>query len=230
MKHLATDYRMEQAASCVVRQAPFRGVGTTRDLRTRSCGPTMRDMETPIYTIGYGARSLDDFLAVLASHRIAYLVDVRSAPYSRFKPEFSRNALEAQLSAHGIRYLYLGDMLGGQPDDPTCYADGKVIYDAVAQRPAFREGLARVERAFRRQLRVALMCSEGKPEQCHRSKLIGQALAALGIPVVHIDEDGALIAQEDVIHELTDGQLNLFGDPEFTSRKRYRKELPEDAD
>jgi uncharacterized protein (DUF488 family) len=186
-------------------------------------------MDTPIYTIGYGARTMDDFLRTLADHRIAYLVDVRSAPYSRFKPEFSKDALKTRLTAAGIRYIYLGDKLGGQPDDPACYADGKVVYAAVAELPAFREGLGRVEQAFRQQLRVALMCSEGKPEQCHRSKLIGQELAGLGIPVVHIDENDALVQQEDVIFELTDGQLSLFGDPEFTSRKRYRKES-EDAD
>jgi len=157
------------------------------------------------------------------------LIDVRSAPYSRFKPEFSKNALEAHLREHGIRYIYLGDKLGGQPDDPTCYADGKVIYDEVRQRSFFQEGLTRLVAAFRRRLRVVLMCSEGKPEQCHRSKLIGQALVEQGIPVTHIDENGELVSQADIINELTDGQLSLFGDPDFTSRKRYRKEEPDDA-
>ncbi len=187
------------------------------------------DHIVPIHTIGYGSRTLDDFVTVLKTHEIDYVIDVRSAPYSRFKPEFSKNALEAHLREHGIRYIYLGDKLGGQPDDPTCYADGKVIYDEVRQRPFFHEGLARLEAAFRRRLRVILMCSEGKPEQCHRSKLIGQALVELGIPVTHIDENGELVSQADVINELTDGQLSLFGDPDFTSRKRYRKEEPDDA-
>lgn len=182
------------------------------------------DPLVPIYTIGYGARTMDDFLRVLKTHDITYLIDVRSAPYSRYKPEFSKDALEGHLREAGIRYVYLGDRLGGQPDDPTCYADGKVVYDEVKQRPFFQEGLARVEAAFRRRLRVALMCSEGKPQQCHRSKLIGQALTERGIPVNHIDEHDALISQDDVIAELTDGQLSLFGDLDFTSRKRYRKE------
>ena len=187
------------------------------------------DHSIPIYTIGYGSRTLDDFVSVLKTHEIGYLIDVRSTPYSRFKPEFSKNALEAHLSEHGIRYIYLGDKLGGQPDDPTCYADGKVIYDEVRQRSFFQEGLTRLEAAFRRRLRVVLMCSEGKPEQCHRSKLIGQALVEQGIPVTHIDENGALVSQAEIINELTDGQLSLFGDPDFTSRKRYRKEEPDDA-
>jgi len=187
------------------------------------------DQPIPVHTIGYGSRTLDDFVAVLKAHGIAYLIDVRSAPYSRFKPEFSKNALEVYLREQGIRYIYLGDKLGGQPDDPTCYADGKVIYDEVRQRSFFQEGLTRLVAAFRRRLRVVLMCSEGKPEQCHRSKLIGQALVEQGIPVTHIDENGELVSQADIINELTDGQLSLFGDPDFTSRKRYRKEEPDDA-
>jgi hypothetical protein len=65
------------------------------------------------------------------------------------------------------------------------------------------------------------MCSEGRPEQCHRSKLIGEALAAAGIPLYHIDEDGTLLSQTEVIDRLTHGQLDLFGQPAFTSRKRY---------
>jgi hypothetical protein len=83
----------------------------------------------PIYTIGYGNRSLDSFIATLQQYQIAYLVDVRTAPYSRFKPEYSKEALAAALQAKGIRYLFLGDKLGGRPPDPTCYTDGKVDYE-----------------------------------------------------------------------------------------------------
>lgn len=178
-----------------------------------------------IYTIGYGSREMTAFVAALKAHEIAYLVDVRSAPYSKFKPEFSRNALEAALKEHGIRYIYMGDQLGGQPKDADCYdADGKVLYDRIAGKDFYRAGIARLERAFRQGRRVAIMCSEGKPEMCHRSKLIGATLEAQGIPVLHIDEEDRLQTQADVVFELTDGQLSLFGEPEFTSRKRYRQE------
>lgn len=176
----------------------------------------------PIYTIGYGSRSLDDFLATLARYEIAYLVDVRTAPYSRFKPEYSKEALAAALQAHGIRYLYLGDQLGGRPTDPACYTDGKVDYEKVKVQSWYAAGIARVQAAFQQQARVALMCSEGKPDQCHRSKLIGASLTELAIPVLHIDETGAPRTQDEVLADLTHGQLSLFGEPTFTSRKRYR--------
>ncbi len=179
-----------------------------------------------VYTIGYGSRSLADVVRVLQAHRIGYVLDIRSAPYSRFKPEFSKDALEAGLRGHGIRYLYLGDQLGGRPADRDCYVDDKVVYALVKEKAFYRAGLARVQAAFAKGLRVALLCSEGKPEECHRSKLIGPSLVELGIPVLHIDEHDALRTQDEVIGDLTDGQLSLFGDHDFTSRKRYQAEAP----
>lgn len=179
---------------------------------------------TPLFTIGYGARTLDAFLAVLQAHRVVYLIDVRSAPYSKFKPEFSKNALEAAVIAAGLRYVYMGDALGGQPQDPTCYEDGKVLYDRVRERDFFKEGIARLRKAAGQRLRAAIMCSEGKPEQCHRTVLIGQVLTELGVPVLHIDENDALIGQEEALGRRTGGQLSLLDDPEFKSRKRYRKQ------
>ena len=175
----------------------------------------------PIYTIGYGSRSVDELIATLRQYNIAYLVDVRSAPYSRYKPEYSKEALAAALQAQGIRYLFLGDKLGGRPADPACYSDGKVDYEKVKEQPFYQAGVERVQQAFRQQARIVLMCSEGKPTQCHRSKLIGASLTHLEIPVIHIDEQGAPQSHADVMFELTSGQLSLFGDPTFTSRKRY---------
>jgi uncharacterized protein (DUF488 family) len=174
-----------------------------------------------LHTIGYGARTLDELVAALKAYRIDYLLDVRSAPYSKFKPEFSKDALEAALKLRGIHYLFMGDTLGGQPRHPHCYTDGKVDYDQVRQQPFFHAGLERLRKAHEQRVRAALMCSEGRPEQCHRSKMIGEALAAAGIPVRHIDENGELLTQTQVMHRLTGGQLDLFGGPALTSRKRY---------
>jgi uncharacterized protein (DUF488 family) len=202
---------------------------------TGATDPSAGPAPPTLYTIGYGARSIDEFLAALQAHQVGCLVDVRSAPYSRFKPEFSRQELENRLRQHGIRYVYMGHQLGGQPPDRDCYVDGKVVYELVKEKTFYREGIARLQSALCGGLRVALMCSEGKPEMCHRGKLIGESLTELGIPVLHIDEDGVLRTQAEVVYELTDGQLSLFGEHEFTSRRRYRAAEPvrptgEDAD
>lgn len=175
----------------------------------------------PVHTIGYGSRSFEQFIAVLQKHAIAYLIDVRSAPYSRYKQDFSKRELEHALQQHGIRYVFMGDMLGGQPDDADCYVDGKVDYERVKNTQDYQQGIQRLQTAFEQQQRVVLMCSEGKPETCHRSKLISATLTDLAIPVVHIDEEDALQTQQQVIDRLTGGQLDLFGEPTFQSRKRY---------
>jgi uncharacterized protein (DUF488 family) len=95
--------------------------------------------------------------------------------------------------------------------------------------PFFQGGLQRLRAALEQQRRAVLMCSEGRPEQCHRSKLIGEALAAAGLPLWHIDEDGQVLTQTQVIDRLTQGQLDLFGQASFTSRKRYGPR-PEDEE
>ena len=175
----------------------------------------------PIYTIGYGARTMEAFIEALKAYQINVLIDVRSAPYSRYKPEFSREELDKRLRLNGIRYVYMGDQLGGQPADRDCYVDDKVDYDLVKEKAFYRTGIGRIRKAFQQQLRVVLMCGEGKPEACHRSKLIGATLKDLGIPVSHIDENDQPRTQDEIVYELTDGQLSLFGEPAFTSRKRY---------
>ena len=164
----------------------------------------------PIYTIGYGSRSIEQFIEVLQQHEIAYLIDVRSTPYSRYKPEFSKEALEAKLQQHRIRYVFMGDTLGGHPDDETCYdAKGQVDYEKVKNTEIYQRGIERLQTAFAQQQCIALMCSEGKPEHCHRSKLIGASLTAQDLPVIHIDENDEQQTQDDVIERLTKGQMFL---------------------
>ena len=182
----------------------------------------------PIYTIGYGGRSIKHFVEVLQKYAIAYLIDVRSAPYSRYKPEFSKAALAEELQGHGIAYVFMGDMLGGRPADEACYVNGKVEYEKVKTTVFYQRGIQRIRTAFDQQRRIALMCSEGKPENCHRSKLIGATLTEQDIPVTHIDENDKRRSQIQIIARLTDGQLSLFGEQRFRSRKQYRRKEESD--
>ena len=175
----------------------------------------------PIYTIGYGSRSIAEFIKVLHQHEIAYLIDVRSAPYSRYKPEFSKASLANELEQHGIRYVFMGDTLGGRPDDETCYVNGKLDYEKVKETEYYQRGIERLHTAFSQQHSLVLMCSEGKPEECHRCKLIGATLTTQEIPVIHIDENDTQVTQENVVERLTGGQLSMFGEETFHSRKKY---------
>lgn len=174
----------------------------------------------PIYTIGYGNRTIETFISLLQQYGIEYVVDIRTAPYSKYNQDFSKTALQEKLTTHGIGYLFLGDQLGGKPKDEFYYTDGKVDYDKLNQAEFYQTGIARLRIALQKQYRVALMCSELKPEMCHRSKLIGQTLDQGEIVVQHIDETGLLKTQLEVINRLTQGQLSFF-EQTFTSRKKY---------
>jgi uncharacterized protein (DUF488 family) len=185
--------------------------------------------QPPIFTIGYGAREIDAFLAVLQAHEIAFLIDVRSRPYSRFKPDFSKHALSQHLERVGVHYVFMGDQLGGQPEGAAFRdKDDKILYEEVARQPFYLQGINRVRKAYQQQLRVVLMCSEGKPEQCHRYVLIGNSLDEANVPVIHIDENNEELTQGEVRIRIQKGQLSLPG-LEF-DRKSSRKRYPQGDD
>lgn len=177
-------------------------------------------MAGSIITLGYGNRSLDELIALLRGESVQYLIDVRTSPHSRFKPEFSAAPLDASLKAVGIRYVFMGDSLGGRPPDPTCYQDGHVVYEIVQKQTFFAVGIERLVKAVQQDLKVCLLCSEGRPTDCHRSKLIGVALGAIGIQVVHIGASGEYLTQAEVIASLESAQGDLFGQ-QLRSRKAY---------
>lgn len=176
-----------------------------------------------IYSIGHGNKKLEDFLNELNSFKINYLVDVRTSPYSKYNPQYNREMLKVDLVKVKITYVYLGDTLGGLPSDRSCYVDDKVDYNLIKEKDFFKEGLARLIVANEKNLNVAIMCSETKPEECHRSKLIGQELLKKGILLHHIVALEKTKEQLTVMNELTKGQLvDLFGNEKsFTSRKKY---------
>jgi uncharacterized protein (DUF488 family) len=168
--------------------------------------------QIPIYTIGHGNRTLEEFISLLQRYEIAFVIDVRSQPYSRYTPHFSRDALQASLQEQQMRYVFMGDALGGRPEDEQCYVNGKPEYAIIKTKPFFLQGIERLRTAWEKQLRVALVCSEAKPQDCHRSKLISNTLVEQGIAVAHIDERGLCKDQAEINNLLTGGQQLLFAD------------------
>ncbi len=178
-----------------------------------------------IYSIGHGNKQIDAFINELKSFDISYLLDIRSNPYSKWNPAFNKQPLETTLKEHNITYVFLGDKLGGLPSDRSCYDEsGKVVYERIKEKDFFREGLKRLLRANEKQVRLAVMCSESKPEECHRSKLVGQELLKSGVSMNHIVSPKLAKSQETVMTELTKGlgTVDLFGNTkEFVSRKPH---------
>jgi uncharacterized protein (DUF488 family) len=142
-----------------------------------------------VLTIGHSHHPVEAFIALLLQHGVTALADVRSAPYSRFAPQFNREALARSLKTSGIKYVFLGRELGARSDDRSCYEHGRVQYARLARTDGFRSGLTRVIRGAN-DYHVALMCAEKEPLECHRALLVARALDELGIPVEHILPDG----------------------------------------
>ena len=183
--------------------------------------------EYRIFTIGHGGRSLEEVADQLKKQGIEFVVDVRSQPYSRFQPEFSKDALAHHLARFGLRYIFMGDQLGGRPEDPTCYTDnGNVDYAECRQREFFQEGIRRLLTACERGYSLALLCSEGNPANCHRSGLIGNELDDCDVQVFHLMPDGGHMLQSEVIQQRTKGRIPLPGFDLVSSKPVVdRKEL-----
>ena len=212
---------------------------------------------SPVVTIGHSNHAPDTFAALLRQHGVNEVVDVRSAPYSRYLPHFNKEHLAESLEEAGIRYSFLGKELGGQPAERAFYDDdGRVMYDKLAATAAFKGGFEHVldaaavhpstssgrtaaecvegrmaaecvegQTAAPPAQRLALMCSEKEPLDCHRTLLIGQTLAKRGVAVAHIHADGSLETHEDAMNRL----LDSFKLPHNGDLFRSREAVIEDA-
>lgn len=173
----------------------------------------------PIFTVGHSTHSLEEFVALLKKYGVDVLADVRSAPYSRFNPHFNRETLAKELKVLGIVYVFLGRELGARSEDPACYEDGRVQYQCLARAPLFLSGIDRVlHGAFK--YKIALMCAEKDPIECHRSLLVARKIFELGVPVIHIKADGNI----ENHHEMESRLLAACNLPEgdmFKSREEF---------
>lgn len=174
-------------------------------------------MQKSVFTIGHSTHTQESFIALLRQHRITALGDVRSTPYSRANPQFNREVLRKVLRRCGIVYVFLGKELGGRSEDPACYEHGKVRYDRLARTELFRHGLERVQEGMKK-YRLALMCAEKEPLECHRTILVARHLAALGLDVEHIHVDGRLESHAAAVSRLA-RLLSLPEDDMFRSRE-----------
>ncbi len=178
-----------------------------------------------VFTIGHSTHSWDRFVALLRGANVTAIADVRTSPYSRHSPQFSRDSLRADLQLNGISYVFLGKELGGRPSGHRFYCDGVADYEKMAHAPEFTKGLDRViERA--KKYRIALMCSERDPLDCHRCLLVGRALALRGVRVNHILDDGSIVSQNQIEEALLRlagrDAADLFAPPSERLATAYR--------
>ena len=162
----------------------------------------MKGTRHPIYTIGHSSHPIDTFVLMLQRHRVDEVVDVRSSPYSSYMPHFNSEVIGRVLDQIGVRYVFSGRELGGRPMDPSCYGlDGRVRYDKVANTDQFDHSIRDLTR-WANGRRLALMCTEKDPLDCHRALLVAQSLVAYEVDVEHILADGSLENHDDALDRL----------------------------
>lgn len=174
-----------------------------------------------LYTVGHSNHSHERFMELLARHSISAIADVRSSPYSRYMPEYNMPVVESVLQKAGVADVFLGLELGARRSENSCYVEGRARYERIAQLPLFREGLDRLFQGIKR-YRVALMCAEEDPINCHRTILVCHEIKKLRpeLDILHIHGDGAAEPQQELearlvaLHHL---QPELFGDLTTTS-------------
>ena len=144
-----------------------------------------------LYTIGHSTHSIECFLDLLKNNDVNVIADVRSYPNSRFNPQFNKDDLALSLREHNVKYVFLGDEFGARSSDSSCYIDGQVQFDRLANTELFKTGINRVRQGIERGYKIALMCAEKEPLDCHRTVLVSRNLAKNGFNVVHILGDGS---------------------------------------
>jgi uncharacterized protein (DUF488 family) len=148
-------------------------------------------MTVEVLTIGHSTLPVEALIERLLRHGATAIADVRSMPQSRFNPQFNRERLATALKAAQIDYVFLGKELGARSNDESCYVDDKVQYRLLAQTELFQSGLQRVMEGAA-SYRIALMCAEKEPLDCHRTILVARELIRQGVAIQHILADGSL--------------------------------------
>ena len=146
-----------------------------------------------IWTIGHLTLAAADFIALLQSHDIRLVADVRRFPSSRRHPQFNRESLAASLAAAGIEYRHLHELGGRREPRPDSENTGwrepgfRGYADHMQTEP-FRTGVAKLLDAAGGK-HLAIMCAEKAWQNCHRG-LVADHLKASGIEVLHVLDHG----------------------------------------
>lgn len=160
------------------------------------------------------------FIKLLKKYEITALCDIRRIPYSSHAPQYIKTNLELELNHHGIKYLYIGDKLGG------------------FQKPVKNDLLKGIEQVKKHAQinQTVIMCSERDPSKCHRSFLLSPLMLSRNISVHHILPEGQLICHKELEEILLnryfpdEKQISLFDtnkNRQELLKKAYQKRLKE---
>lgn len=165
-----------------------------------------------LFTIGHSTHSLDYFRELLNAYDVNCVVDVRQVASSTYNPQYNEKNLKPYLLQNGIVYVHMGTEFGARPRIPELLdTDGKVDFDKVRKSEMFLNGIVRLKKGLEKGYRIALMCSQSDPFDCHRFVLIAYYLVHHGFSVKHILKDKTCIDNTILEKQLLE---------------KYRKKLP----
>ncbi|MFL9501978.1 DUF488 family protein [Rhodopseudomonas palustris] len=179
-----------------------------------------------VLTVGHSTLTYERFLELLQGASITAVADVRSMPFSRHFPHFNRESLCDRLRKDEVAYVFLGAELGGRPKGRRFFYDGVADYEKMARTLDFARGLERVIEGSKK-YRIAMMCSEHDPLDCHRCLLVGRALHERGVTVRHILGSGKVLDHRQIEQELMNlsgkSDVDLFDAPSKRLAAAYRE-------
>ena len=154
-------------------------------------------MQNTLYSVGHSNQTLEEFLALIMVYGINCIVDVRSVPASKYSPQFNQENLKSFLLVNNVHYLHFGVEFGARRTD-SIGENGQVDFELAAKTPSFTSGVLRIFRGQERGYRIAFMCSEADPLECHRFALVSRYFYDTGVDVQHILKDAKLASHESL--------------------------------
>ncbi len=161
-----------------------------------------------LYSIGHSSQTQEEFLALLSLHGVNCIVDVRSVPASKYSPQFNQENLKWFLKSQGVHYLFFGEEFGARRTDCIDEKVGQVNFEWAVETINFKQGVVRLMNGLEKGFRIALMCSEAEPLECHRFSLVSRYFYDQGLDVQHILKDGKLASHDKLEKEMIEGYLH----------------------
>ncbi len=192
-------------------------------------------MDRILLSIGHSQHKVDYFIDMLKNHNVNYILDVRSTPYSQFAANYNKENIRSILQDNGIEYAFMGNYFGARPMDSTLYSPaGYLDFEKVVTSSRFKKGFESVVKGVEQGYRIAFMCTEKDPIECHRAILVTNAFYKAGYLIEHIMPDNTIQTQKDLNDRLLDmyyadrNQLSLFASENLSDEQclieAYRKQ------
>lgn len=179
-----------------------------------------------IFTVGHSQHKVDYFIEMLETYNVNYLIDVRSMPFSQYATNYNKDILNDSLISHNINYVFMGEYFGARPNNYNLYSKkGYLDFDMMKRSKMFLTGVDNVLKGIEQGNRIALMCTEKDPIECHRTILVGNAFYERGIEVEHILANNTLQNHNELNSRLVEmyfpdrNQISLFDDQNLSEEE-----------